>query len=147
MNAGDTVPDFEAPDQTGTTRSLSELVADGPIVLFFYPRAMTSGCTAESCHFRDLKADLAEVGATPVGISDDPVAKQQQFDAKHSLGYPLLSDPDKAIAKIMGVKRFGPLFNKRQTFVIGKDRKVIGTIASEMNMERHADEALALLKA
>ncbi|OWY61969.1 peroxiredoxin, partial [cyanobacterium TDX16] len=63
MERGDTVPDFELPDQTGTPVKLSELLAEGPVVLFFYPAAMTTGCTAESCHFRDLAAEFAEVGA------------------------------------------------------------------------------------
>src|SRR5207244_9526771 len=71
VNIGDKVEDFELPDETGTTRTLSELLADGPIVLFFYPAALTAGCTAEACHFRDLAAEFAAVGARPVGISGD----------------------------------------------------------------------------
>ena len=68
MEQGDVVNDFELPDQTGTVRKLSELVADGPVVLFFYPAAMTKGCTAESCHFRDLSAEFAaaEIGRAHV---------------------------------------------------------------------------------
>ena len=72
-----------------------QLLAGGPVVLFFYPAAMTYGCTKESCHFRDLKAEFAAVGAQPVGISADQVDKQRQFDEKESLGFPLLSDPDR----------------------------------------------------
>src|SRR3974390_3815193 len=105
MHKGDVVDDFELPDQTGTPRKLSELLANGPVVLFFYPAAMTYGCTKESCHFRDLKAEFAAVGAQPVGISADPVEKQKQFDEKESLGLPLLSDPDRAVAEQLGVKR------------------------------------------
>lgn len=146
MNTGDKAPDFSAPDQTGTERRLSDLLANGPVVLFFYPKAMTPGCTAESCHFRDLEAEFAELGAQLVGISADAVDKQKAFDEKHSLGYPLLSDPDRKIAKQYGVKRPGPLFNKRETFVIGADGVVVAAIGSELNMSVHADKALDSLR-
>ena len=105
MNVGDRVEDFELPDETGTKRSLKDLLADGPVVLFFYPAAMTYGCTKESCHFRDLKSEFDEVGARRVGISADTVDKQHQFSAKHSFDYPLLSDSDKTVATMFGVKR------------------------------------------
>src|SRR3954471_22177474 len=105
MKTGDTVADFELPDQTGTPRRLSALLADGPVVLFFYPAAMTAGCTAEACHFRDLAAEFAAVGARPVGISGDTVDKQQEFAGKHTLGMPLLSDADGTIRERFGVKR------------------------------------------
>ncbi|HEY2213576.1 MAG TPA: peroxiredoxin, partial [Acidimicrobiales bacterium] len=94
MQKGDVVPDFELSDQTGTPRTLSSFLANGPVVLFFYPAAMTYGCTKESCHFRDLQAEFAAVGAQSVGISADSVDKQKQFDEKESLGFPLLSDAD-----------------------------------------------------
>jgi peroxiredoxin Q/BCP len=147
MNIGDHVPDFDTVDQHGTARRFHEILADGPVVLFFYPKAMTTGCTKESCHFRDLEGEFAEVGAQRIGISADKVEKQAQFDQKHSLGFPLLSDPDKAIASIFGVKRPGPLMNKRSTFVVDTDGTVLGTFSSELNMDKHADEALAVLRA
>jgi len=147
LNVGDLAPEFELPDQRGERVSLSDLLADGPIVLFFYPKAMTTGCTKESCHFRDLAAEFAQVGATRVGISADPVDRQAKFDDKHGLGYPLLSDPDRKVAAQFGVKRMGPIFNKRATFVIDTDRRVLAAISSEMNMELHADEALEVLRA
>jgi thioredoxin-dependent peroxiredoxin len=145
LSVGDTVPEFELPDQSGTSVSLGELLADGPIVLFFYPRAMTAGCTKESCHFRDLAAEFAEVGATRVGISADDVGRQAEFDAKHDLGFPLLSDTDRRVARAFGVKRPGPIMNKRATFVVDTDRRVLAAISSEMNMDLHADEALRVL--
>ena len=74
-------------------------------MLFFYPAAMTYGCTKESCHFRDMAGEFAAVGAQPVGISADGVEKQKQFDEKESLGFPLLSDPDREVAALFGVKR------------------------------------------
>jgi thioredoxin-dependent peroxiredoxin len=148
MRPNDIVPDFELPDQDGTPRSLSELLAAGPVVLFFYPMAMTTGCTKESCHFRDLAAEFTEVGAQRVGISADPVAKQKRFSDLHGFDYPLLSDVDGTVGRLFGVKRrFGPVPVKRTTFVIDTDRRVLGVIASELNMDKHADEALALLRA
>lgn len=148
MKAGDVVDDFELPDQTGTPRKLSEFLTDGPVVLFFYPAAMTYGCTKESCHFRDLATEFKEVGAQRVGISADPVAKQRQFADKHGFDYPLLSDTTREIAERFGVKRsFGPIPTKRATFVIGQDRRVIEVISSEVRMDVHADRALATLRA
>lgn len=100
MEKGDIVEDFELLDQTNTPRRLSDLLLNGPVVLFFYPAAMTKGCTAESCHFRDLAAEFSAVGAQRVGISIDEVAKQKQFSDKHEFDYPLLSDPDQKVAKV-----------------------------------------------
>ncbi|MBU6216365.1 MAG: peroxiredoxin [Acidobacteria bacterium] len=146
MQTGETVPDFTLPDQNGTPTSLESLLASGPVVLFFYPRAMTTGCTKESCHFRDLAGEFAEVGAQRVGISTDGVDRQSAFDEKHALGYPLLSDPGRTVARLFGVKRPGPLMNKRATFVIGTDRRILAAISSETNMDVHADEALDVLR-
>ncbi|SOX53677.1 peroxiredoxin [Mycobacterium ahvazicum] len=150
MKTGDTVADFELPDQTGTPRTLSALLADGPVVLFFYPAAMTPGCTKEACHFRDLAAEFAAVGASRVGISTDAVQKQAKFADKESFDYPLLSDTDGTVATQFGVKRglLGKLMPvKRTTFVIDTDRKVLNVISSEFSMDTHADQALQTLRA
>ena len=147
-NKGDVVDDFELPDQTGTPRRLTGLLTGGPVVLFFYPAAMTTGCTAESCHFRDLAAEFAAAGAQRVGISRDQVEKQKQFSDLHRFDYPLLSDTDGAVAAALGVKRklaLGPLSNRRMTFVIDTDRTILEVIHSETNMHDHADRALQVL--
>ena len=146
MNTGDLAPDFELPADDGRRVRLSEELEQGPVVLFFYPRALTPGCTTESCHFRDLASEFAAVKARILGISADPLERQQRFTAKHEFGFPLLSDTDRKVAKAFGVKRPGPLFNRRMTFVIGRDRRVLATLHSETKMEKHADEALALLR-
>lgn len=150
MKRGDRVPEFELPDQTGTVRSLTSLLADGPVVLFFYPAAMTPGCTKEACHFRDLGAEFSAIGATRVGISTDAVDKQARFSDTQRFDYPLLSDADGAVAAQFGVKRgllgkFMPV--KRTTFVIDTDRTVLDVISSEINMDTHADKALEVLRA
>ncbi|GGQ30908.1 peroxiredoxin [Actinomadura coerulea] len=140
--------DFELPDETGEPRTLTGLLADGPVVLFFYPAAMTPGCTAEACHFRDVVAELAEAGARPVGVSADPVGKQKEFADKHSLGYPLLSDPSGEVRARFGVKRSVALLpTRRQTFVIDTDRRVLAVVKSEVRMNTHADKALEALRA
>jgi peroxiredoxin Q/BCP len=147
MDVGDVVPDFELPDETGTVRKLSDLLAAGPVTLFFYPGAMTYGCTKESCHFRDLKQEFEQAGGQRVGISADTVEKQKQFSDKYNFDFPLLSDPDRKVAEIFGVKRGGGLVPvKRNTFVIDTDRKVIGVIKSELSMQKHADRALEILR-
>lgn len=145
MQPGDPVPDFELSAQDGEPVRLSEELTRGPVVLFFYPKAMTPGCTKESCHFRDLEAEFATVGAIRLGISADPVDRQRQFAEKHGFEFPLLSDPDRVVARKFGVKRPGPLSNRRATFVIGTDGRLLAEIRSEIDMARHADEALAIL--
>jgi peroxiredoxin Q/BCP len=146
MRVGDLAPEFSLPDQDGTMRSLNELLEGGPVVLFFYPAAMTKGCTKESCHFRDLRAEFAAIGAQRVGISMDSVDKQAAFSTKHGFDYPLLADVDGAVAKQYGVKRkLDLLRTKRSTFVIDPDRRIRGVINAEFSFETHADKALALL--
>lgn len=150
IKRGDRAPEFELPDQSGAVRSLSGLLSGGPIVLFFYPAAMSPGCTKEACHFRDLGKEFAALGATPVGISTDRVDKQAKFSDSQRFEYPLLSDTGGAVAEEFGVKRgllgkFMPV--KRATFVIDKDGTVLDVIASEVSMDTHADKALEVLRA
>jgi peroxiredoxin Q/BCP len=147
MNVGDLVDDFELRDQDGHVRRLSMLLRDGPVVLFFYPAAMTRGCTAEACHFRDLAAEFRAAGAQPIGISGDTVQKQAEFNRLHSFGYPLLSDPAGVVRAQFGVKRDSSLSStKRVTFVIDTDRRVLEVVRSEVRMNVHADKALAALR-
>ncbi|MFC4909859.1 peroxiredoxin [Actinomadura gamaensis] len=147
MNVGDVVEDFELPDETGAPRRLTDLLKDGPVVLFFYPAALSPGCTAEACHFRDAAEELADLGARPIGISGDTPGKQREFADKHSLGYPLLSDPDGTVRARFGVKRgFALAPTRRQTFVIAEDRRILEIIKSEVRMNIHADRALAALR-
>jgi peroxiredoxin Q/BCP len=148
MDVGDVVEDFELADEQGVTRSLSGLLADGPVVLFFYPAALSAGCTVEACHFRDVSAELKAVGGQPVGISGDAVERQAEFAKRHSLGYPLLSDRDGVVRALFGVGR-GPLgltAVQRVTYVIDTDRRVLAVIKSEIRMDKHADKAIEVLR-
>ncbi len=149
LTTGDKAPEFTLPDENGRSVSLTGLLADGPVVLFFYPAAMTSGCTKESCHFRDLAAEFAAAGAHRVGISMDTVARQKEFSDAHGFDYPLLADPEGTVAEAFGVKRSGLMAKvtklKRATFLIGRDGRVLETISSETKMDVHADQALRAL--
>jgi peroxiredoxin Q/BCP len=148
VDKNDLAPDFSLLDQDGHERTLSTLVHDGAVVLFFYPAALSPGCTKESCHFRDLQAEFAKLGAQLVGISMDSPERQAQFAQKHGLNYPLLADVDGAVAHQYGVKRsLSFLKVKRATFVIDAHRRILEVITSEVSMNAHADRALAALRA
>ena len=146
MRVGDPAPDFSLRDQDGVERRLADFLARGPVVVFFYPAASTSGCTRETCHFRDLAGEFAAHGASRVGISMDSVDKQATFAENNRLDYPLLADVGGAVARLYGVKRPLDLLRVRlTTFVIDASGIVREIIASELNMNVHADRALAAL--
>lgn len=146
ISSGSPAPDFTLPDETGTPRKLSDFLANGPVVLFFYPVASSSGCTAQSCYFRDLAAEFEAVGAQRIGISTDPVDRQKEFSEAHNFDYPLLSDLEGTVATAYGVKRRFLTPVKRVTFVISADGKIAKVITSEFNMTTHADKALKELQ-
>ncbi|MGO2539874.1 MAG: peroxiredoxin [Specibacter sp.] len=150
MNVDEKVPDFSLPDQHGQVRSLSELTANGPLVIFFYPLAGSGGCTKEACHFRDLEAEFAAAGASIVGISTDSEAKQLDFATKNNFNYPLLSDRKGEVADLFGVRRrllAKSLPTKRATFIVDAAGILRFAVSSETNMNLHADQALAALAA
>jgi thioredoxin-dependent peroxiredoxin len=173
MIAGERAPDFTLYDHTGRPRTLSTLLSDGPVVLFFFPLASSPICTAQACHFRDLSAEFARVGAQRVGISTDTVDKQAHFARQRSFDYPLLSDADDVVSELFGVRR-GRLAKlgrsvaarqaprrrrhtrrrgvlarllpvRRTTFVIDTDRSILKVVSNEVRASVHADEALRFL--
>lgn len=143
---GQQLPDLEVTLHTGATTRLSALADGRPLVVFFYPKAFTGGCTAQACHFRDLAAEFDEVGASRVGVSRDDVDTQARFAEEHRFDYPLIADPDGTVAKAFGAKRPGPLWSKRQTYVLDANLSVLAAIASERDMDKHADDALTVLR-
>ncbi len=149
MKIGDAV-EFEADVQDGTRVKLSQF-RGSPVVLFFYPRANTPGCTTEACEFRDLEAQMKQAGAVVLGISRDPARAQQKFAAKFSLPFPLLSDPDLAIAKQFDVVREGSMYGKpvikieRSTFVFDRDGRLQAEFR-KLKPEGHAAEMLAFVQ-
>ncbi|MHB8827568.1 MAG: peroxiredoxin [Acidimicrobiales bacterium] len=148
MLVGDPAPDFHLRDQDGVERRLTDFLATGPVVLFFFPAASSSGCTRETCHFRDLASEFAAHRANRVGVSMDAVDTQAAFAALNRLDYPLLADVGGAVARLYGVKRFLEVLRvRRTTFVIDARGVVREIISSELNMNVHADRALAALSA
>ncbi len=142
----ETIPDLTVTLDDGATTTLTKLADGHHLVVFFYPKAFTGGCTAQACHFRDLGAEFAAAGARRVGISRDDVETQASFSDAHGFDFPLIADPDGAVAKAFGAKRPGPIPSKRQTIVLGPDLSVHKRISSETNMDVHADDALAYLR-
>ena len=129
LNVGDTAPDFTIPDQDGTPVTLAKLRGK-PVVLYFYPKADTPGCTTQACGVRDRRADYAKLGATVLGVSPDPVKPIAKFADKFDLGFTLLSDEGHAVADAYGVwaekSMYGRTYmgNERTTFVIDGDGKI-----------------------
>jgi peroxiredoxin Q/BCP len=118
------------------------------LVLYFFPKDFTPGCTREACRFRDRRGEFAGLDADIVGVSLDPVEKHKAFAAAHELGFPLASDSDATIAKSYGVARLGGwLPTRRVTFVIDKAGVVRHVIESEFGIERHIEEAVTTLRA
>ena len=149
MKLGEAV-EFELQDQDGKPVNASHFHGK-PVVLFFYPRADTPGCTVEACEFRDLHKELQQAGAVVLGISRDTVSKQKKFAEKFSLGYPLLADAELTVAKKFDVVREGSMYGKpvtkveRSTFVIGKDGKLAAEFRG-VKPEGHAAEMLAAVQ-
>lgn len=122
-------PDFSLKDQTGAPHSLSDY-AGRWVVLYFYPKDDTPGCTAEACSFRDARDDIAELGAEVIGISRDGLAEHEDFIAKHKLNFALLSDPDAEVMKLYGAwgkKMFGHEGVLRKTFIINPEGQIVKT--------------------
>lgn len=145
LEVGDQAPPFSGRDQRGHDLRSEDLLAKGPVVLYFYPRDFTPGCTREACLFRDAFEDLGGFGATIVGVSIDDEASHARFAAEHRIPFSLLSDRDRALAKAYGIVRVFGLGASRVTFVIGQDGKIAGVFHHELSMSKHVTEAKALL--
>jgi thioredoxin-dependent peroxiredoxin len=151
LQAGDTAPDFTLQDQRGNDVSLSGL-RGRTVVLYFYPKADTPGCTTQACGVRDHRADYESADAVVLGVSPDQVKALQPFDDKYGLGFPLLADPDHAVAEAYGVwvekSMYGRKYmgNERTTFVISPDGTIKDVFRSVKPAE-HDDLVLGALKA
>jgi peroxiredoxin Q/BCP len=148
IEPGQQAPDFELPDQDGNPVKLSDL-RGRPVVVYFYPKADTSGCTVQACGVRDHRGDYASAGATVLGISPDPVAKVKKFHDKHDLGFTLLADEDHAVAEAFGVwaqkSMYGRTYwgNERTTFIVDSD----GRVADVLRKVKPAEHDERVLKA
>ena len=146
-STGDRIPDLTVTTHDGTVTTLAVLSGGRPLAVFFYPKAFTAGCTAQACHFRDLGAEFDAVGATRLGVSRDDTDTQARFVTEHGFDYPLIADRDGAVSKAFGAKRVGPVPSRRQTYVLDADLTVLAVISDELRMDRHADDALDVLRA
>ena len=146
LDAGSVAPDFTLPDEKGVRHSLAELRKKGPLVVYFYPRDDSPGCTVEACKFRDDYEDFTAAGAEVVGISSDGASAHQSFKAKFGLPFTLLSDAGGAVARSFGVKRLLGLLPGRATFVIDRAGVVRLSFSSHSNMHAHVEQALATLR-
>jgi thioredoxin-dependent peroxiredoxin len=148
IEQGDAAPDFELPDQDGRAVKLSDFCGQ-PVVVYFYPKASTPGCTTQACGVRDHRGDYAKVGSVVLGISPDPVKKVKKFHDEYDLNFPLLADEGHVVAETYGVwaeksmygkKYFG---NERTTFIIGSD----GKVAEVLRKVKPAEHDVLVLKA
>jgi len=146
----DIIPNFTLQDQDGNTVNLTDF-AGSPVVLFFYPRADTPGCTIEACGFRDQFKKLQRAGVVVLGISRDTVRAQKKFQQKYDLPYTLLADFDETIIKLFDLLKQKTMYGKpvtgveRTTYVIGPDRRLLH-VFPKVKPEGHAEEVLAYVK-
>ncbi len=146
IGVGDRAPDFAALDQSGQEVRLSALLAQGPVVLYFYPKDDTPGCTAEACAFRDDHEGFVEAGAAVVGVSSDSVERHQAFVERHQLPFRLISDADGRLRQLYGVPRTLGLLPGRVTYVIGSDGVVRLVFSSQLRAHAHVPEALTAVR-
>jgi len=148
---GKRAPAFSLPDGDGHTVALKELIGSRNLVLYFYPKDMTPGCTVEACGFRDNNDRLRSLGANVVGISADSLASHTKFAEKHSLNFPLLADPENKVTRAYGVYKKKSLYGRefmgieRTTFVIDKSG-VVRKVFPKVKVDGHTDEVIAALK-
>lgn len=143
---GDRAPDFTLPDQTGAPVRLSDLLGERAVVLYFYPKDETGGCTAEACSFRDSYEVFKDAGAEVVGVSSDSVESHQSFATHHRLPFVLLSDADGALRRRYGVPTTLGMFPGRVTYIIDRHGTVQHIFSSQIHFEKHVTEALNTLQ-
>ncbi len=146
LAVGDQAPDFTLPSSTGEPVTLSKLYADRSVVVFFYPKDDTPGCTVEACSFRDRYEDFVQAGAAVVGISSDSEDSHERFASKHKLPMTLLSDADGKVRGLFGVKATLGLFPGRATFVIDRQGVVRHVFVSQLRAGAHVGEALSVVR-
>ncbi len=147
VSAGELAPDFTLPSASGEAVSLRDFRGKATVVLYFYPKDMTAGCTAEACAFRDSYEVFREAGAEVIGVSADSPDSHREFVKRNHLTFTLLSDVDNAVRKrygAMGGWPFGTM-NGRVTYVIDREGVVRHTFSSQINMTKHVKEALRVL--
>jgi thioredoxin-dependent peroxiredoxin len=146
VGVGSKAPDFTLPSQSGDMVSLDHFKGKKPVVLFFYPKDDTPGCTRQACAFRDDYEEFGKLDAEVIGISSDSVQSHRSFAAKHALPFTLLSDEGGKVRKLYGVQKSFGLFPGRVTYVIDEESVVRHIFSSQLGVERHVEEAVEALR-
>jgi peroxiredoxin Q/BCP len=152
VEIGKKAPAFKLPASTGGEIALKDFAGEKIVVLYFYPKDLTSGCTAEACDFRDMQGELAKLGAAILGVSPDPLKDHAKFIEKHALNFPLLADVEKIVCEQYGVWVEKSMYGRkymgveRSTFVIGKDGRV-ARLWRKVKVAGHAREVLEAVRA
>ena len=145
VEVGDTAPDFTLPNQSGEMVSLRDFVGKKTVVLYFYPRDFSLGCTAEACAFRDSYEVFKEAGAEVIGVSSQSVDSHKRFAATNMLTFILLSDQDGKVRKLYGASSAFGLMPGRVTYVIDKKGIIRHVFSSQLNPKKHIEEALRII--
>jgi len=146
VKVGDRAPEFTLQSSEGVSISLSEIIGPKNIVLYFYPKDESYGCTKQACSFRDSYEVFKDLGAEIIGISSDDVQSHQSFIQRHRLPFILLSDVDNNVRKLYGVVSTFGLIPGRVTYIIDKEGIIRYIFSSQMQTQKHIDEALRILK-
>ena len=144
-NIGDMAPDFEGSTSNGTIVRLKDYLGKKNVVLYFYPKDDTRGCTIEACSFRDKLNSLRALWTEVVGVSVDSLESHRQFAEKHNLNFPLVSDHDKRISQIYGALSDDGSQAERMTFIIDRQGR-IAKVFTKVDVTKHTDEVVAALK-
>jgi peroxiredoxin Q/BCP len=139
LKPGDKAPDFVLANDEGVDTSLTDLLNNGPLILYFYPADFTPGCTREACSIRDIHQDIQAVGLTVVGISPQDVDSHRKFREKYELPFTLLSDPNKEVIRMYDVDGMFGVGVQRATFLISQDRKIRDAVIANVRIARHAE--------
>ena len=145
LKVGDTAPDFSLLDERGLPVSLKDYLGKKVVVLYFYPKDFTPGCTAEACSFRDDYKPIQDKGAVVIGVSLDSVESHLKFSEKYMLPFTILSDHKKEVAKAYGVLGVGGFLAKRVTFIINKGGKITH-VFTKVYVKQHSEKVLKALE-
>lgn len=147
LDTGSTAPDFTLKGESGQEVSLSDLLADGPLILYFYPADFTPGCTKEACSIRDIHNDIQRVGLRVAGVSPQDAESHARFRDEHKLPFTLLCDPDKIAVKAYDVDGPFGVGVRRVTYLVNQDRTIADAVLADIRIGRHRefiDKAIAL---
>jgi peroxiredoxin Q/BCP len=147
LQRGDQAPDFSLPDHNAAIVTLDSLLADGPLVLFFYPADFTPVCTREVCLFRDEYSELAAAGVGVAGVSPNTSESHARFRTAHRLTYPLLADPDKSVIRAFGLEGPFGFGVRRATFLIRPDRTIAAAVKADLRLGPHGELIRQALRA